>query len=134
MSVTRIRKTAKGRKFTHCRECQLAGNKKNYSPQKQSRWNREQGLKRYGLTIDDYENMAAQQGDACAICGRNPGKLRLAVDHCHTTGKVRGLLCADCNTFLGRLEKYMPLLSKCFDYLGVMNPLNPNNASSSCEQ
>lgn len=61
---------------------------------------------KYGLTEDDYSAMLEKQKGLCAIC-ENPcatGR-RLAVDHDHATGKVRGLLCLYCNRLLGRFEK-----------------------------
>lgn len=61
-------------------------------------------LKQYGLTLHDYYWMVEEQLGRCAICFKPPprGK-RLVVDHCHTTGKVRGLLCGRCNAGLGML-------------------------------
>ncbi len=56
--------------------------------------------RRYGLSRADYAAMLARQGGRCAICRRKP-KRRLETDHCHSTGKVRGLLCNKCNTMLG---------------------------------
>ena len=63
-------------------------------------------LKKFGLTGDEYDRMVHAQGGVCKICKRPPGTKwnRLAVDHCHTTGHVRSLLCMTCNTTLGRLE------------------------------
>lgn len=60
--------------------------------------------KKYGISLADYERMLAQQKGRCAICGDPPGKNRLAVDHNHQTGAVRGLLCVRCNTSLERVE------------------------------
>jgi hypothetical protein len=65
---------------------------------------------RYGITSADYDRMVEEQGNRCAICkefetAKKNGKvMRLHVDHDHATGKVRGLLCADCNHFVGWVE------------------------------
>ena len=71
------------------------------------KYDREYGLKnRYGITVDDYNKMLKEQNCCCDICGRHKleFKTRLAVDHCHKTGKIRGLLCYRCNTNLGIIE------------------------------
>ena len=57
---------------------------------------------RYGLSLQDYRAMRERQGNVCGIC-KTPGK-PLCVDHCHATGKVRGLLCRDCNLGLGNYK------------------------------
>lgn len=57
---------------------------------------------RYGLTIEQYESMKISQHNACAICGQVK---KLLVDHDHTTGQVRGMLCAGCNSGLGHYER-----------------------------
>lgn len=66
--------------------------------------------KRYGITLADYEKMLADQNGKCKICAAdkagNTGQC-FAVDHCHSTGKVRGLLCIKCNARLGWLERHM---------------------------
>lgn len=67
-------------------------------------------LKRaYGITIEDYSRMLSEQGGVCKICGepetmkhRGETTSSLCVDHDHSTGKVRGLLCGKCNTMLGK--------------------------------
>lgn len=70
---------------------------------------RKSNLAKYGMTLDDYDKMLADQGGVCASCGlpetgRNQhGIVSLAVDHCHTTGRIRGLLCMACNRTLGML-------------------------------
>ena len=79
------------------------------------RTNRRHMLKaKYGLTSDDYDAMSEAQGGLCAICqnpetrnarkGRGIGTQPLNIDHDHTTGQIRGLLCARCNSILGFLE------------------------------
>lgn len=62
--------------------------------------------KLYGITPERYSKMLQEQGGKCAICGGLPIQKRLAVDHDHETGKVRGLLCACCNMSLGQFEVY----------------------------
>jgi Recombination endonuclease VII len=58
----------------------------------------------YGLQKGEYEQLLQEQGGGCAICGEEcPSGRRLAVDHDHTTGVVRGLLCIHCNQAIGKL-------------------------------
>ena len=75
------------------------------NPEKIKRLYRVTNLKEFGLTIEDYDQMLLKQGEVCKICEKqcSSGK-RLAVDHCHTTGKVRGLLCSRCNQGLGHFQ------------------------------
>lgn len=79
--------------------------------------NRDSELRRrYGVSAADYDSLFKAQCGRCAICGERPtGKRRLAVDHDHRTGVVRGLLCAPCNTALGVVESGFP--AKAADYL-----------------
>jgi hypothetical protein len=58
----------------------------------------------YGMSLEDYATLLARQDGVCAICLKAPAKRRLCVDHCHATGKIRGLLCANCNAALGFLR------------------------------
>lgn len=64
-------------------------------------------LKKLGINENEYNEMFLKQNGVCAICSGKPDTQwkKLAVDHCHKTGKVRGLLCMVCNTMLGRFEK-----------------------------
>lgn len=62
--------------------------------------------KRFGLTLEDYAKMLEAQNGVCAICKTPPASnRRLAVDHCHTTRRIRQLLCTKCNTALGLLKR-----------------------------
>ena len=73
---------------------------------------------RYNITPEQYAEMSINQGNRCAICGNeetaqhnHTKKIqKLAVDHCHITGKVRGLLCQDCNRGLGKFHDVHRLL------------------------
>jgi hypothetical protein len=63
-------------------------------------------LSKYGLTLDDFARMMADQGGGCWICFRPPKKASLHVDHNHKTGAVRGLLCGMCNRkLIGIIER-----------------------------
>jgi len=65
-------------------------------------------LKPFGLTPEIYEEMLREQGGVCGLCLKPPAaKRRLAVDHCHQTNRVRGLLCHNCNLRLGQIERYL---------------------------
>ena len=76
-------------------------------------------LKRlYGLSLEEYNNMTEQQNSLCYVCNQPPkGGKRLAVDHCHTTGTVRRLLCANCNTTLGLVNEDINIMNKLIKYI-----------------
>lgn len=59
---------------------------------------------RYGITKEEYISMLEGQGGGCALCGVPESEKTLYVDHCHKTGKVRGILCPKCNTTVGQIE------------------------------
>jgi len=73
---------------------------------------------KFGITLDDYNKILSNQNGVCAICGEQckTGKM-LAVDHCHSTNKVRGLLCQFCNTGLGQFRDRVDFLNKAIKYL-----------------
>ncbi len=74
----------------------------------------------YGLSIEDYDLMVLNQDSKCAVCGSADSKdrwKRLAVDHCHSTGKIRDLLCYKCNAGLGLFNDNKEILLKAINYL-----------------
>lgn len=73
----------------------------------------------YGISIETYESMLKEQNECCKICETHQSKLkrRLAVDHCHTTGEVRGLLCHLCNQAIGQFKEDPEILEKAIKYL-----------------
>ena len=78
--------------------------------------------RKYGITAADYDLMADAQGGRCAICLGHPtpnsqGGATLHVDHCHATGRVRGLLCGRCNKGLGLFQDDPDLLVRAAWYL-----------------
>lgn len=86
---------------------------------KRSLSNRKSHLKRkYGLTLEEYDRMLAEQGGRCGICGRQPTRgVSLHVDHCHLTGRVRGILCFRCNNALGDFDHDTTLVTAAARYL-----------------
>lgn len=75
-------------------------------------------VREYGITLADYAVMLDFQHGRCAICGDFPAHDKvLHVDHCHLTGKVRGLLCPNCNHALGKLQDDPVKLRRAADYL-----------------
>lgn len=90
--------------------------KKN--PHKNRRIDKNTKLKRsYGITLDDYESLSKHQNDKCAICNKEEVGKRLAVDHCHATGKIRGLLCQKCNRALGMFQDDTKIIKNAINYL-----------------
>ncbi len=73
-------------------------------------------LRRYGITLVEYEALLLAQADRCACC-RNLAEKTLCVDHDHLTGKIRGLLCDGCNRSLGSLGDSVEGVEKALAYL-----------------
>ena len=84
-----------------------------------------QSAARYGVTVGDIERIKEDQGNRCAICKTHADDIPhasfkhnpLVIDHCHTTGQVRGLLCPTCNVMLGHAKDNVALLSAAITYL-----------------
>ena len=76
---------------------------------------------RYGISLDQYDEMLSQQGHQCAICHKDARKMTymLHVDHCHESGIVRGLLCAPCNVYLGAINDNPDAMKRGAEYLSV---------------
>ena len=103
----------------HCKECDKKRLAENYDSIKY----REQHLQRsYGITLNEYNQMLLDQNHQCAVCGTTePGGKhgKFMVDHCHTTGRVRGLLCKRCNIALGEVEDNTQVLQSMIEYLQI---------------
>lgn len=101
--------------------------KKN--PEKMKKWGREFHLKKfYGLTMGTFEVMNAAQAGKCAICS---DEVKMYVDHCHESNKIRKLLCFHCNTGLGHYRDNPTLLRAAADYLESHRPSPPSNTPDS---
>lgn len=105
---------------TRCAECEKARKRearKRYSHVDQDR---KKWLKyMYGLSVEQFKNLEISQNRLCAICGNKEQMShgRLSIDHCHTTNKIRGLLCSKCNTGLGQFKDNIKLLEIAINYL-----------------
>jgi len=77
-------------------------------------------VRKYGVDLAAYNEMLALQGGVCAICSKPESKEHhgvLHVDHCHSTGRVRGLLCRNCNHVLGLMRDDAALMIRAAEYL-----------------
>lgn len=103
-----------GRK-SYCRPCHTRLNAKWVNREKRPTYILRN---RYGLTLEDYEDLLQEQNGGCAICEASPPEnRRLSVDHCHKTGKIRGLLCNKCNCCLGMVDDNIDRLFDAIAYL-----------------
>lgn len=103
-----------------CKECEaaVARDKRAASPHLHRASLYRSNLRvNWGMSVEEFEAKKEAQGGGCAICGGESPRGRLAVDHNHDTGGVRGLLCASCNTGLGSFKDNPHLLTKAIRYL-----------------
>ena len=112
-------KWGKGPRAAYYREARAKDLKRN--PAHVRLKERRMNLSRYGLTIEEFDGMAAKQEGHCALCGLAPK--RLVIDHCHRTKRVRGLLCDQCNNRIGWFEKVG--VETLLKYLNQETPKNP---------
>lgn len=98
-------------KSNKCRECT-----KMHSKEDRVKNAARIGAQKYNSTIEEINEVLSKIN--CEICGASPKpEKRNFIDHCHTTGKVRGLLCDDCNMGIGRFKDNPDLLKKAIEYL-----------------
>jgi hypothetical protein len=107
-----------GRGATNCGECTRAYQLARYHDHKHERpWFANHIRRTYGITLDQYDALLAEQGGVCAICrGPSTGK-NWHIDHDHITGKVRAILCNGCNVALGQMRNSPEILRAAADYL-----------------
>lgn len=100
----------------YCRQC-MAGKRVLHRQKYPGRLRDGELRKRYGITLVEYERLSVSQGGVCAICKQAAEGYELHLDHCHATGRVRGLLCACCNTALGKFRDDVTILRAAADYI-----------------
>jgi len=98
-----------GKHRTECKDCR----------------NKKEAAHRYNITVEDIDNLVARAGNRCEICGIHASEVvhkqyttnPLVIDHCHTTGEVRGLLCPTCNSGLGHFHDDPEKIIKAAQYI-----------------
>lgn len=74
--------------------------------------------RKYGISLEQYDELLKAQQGVCAICATSCDTgMNLAVDHCHDTNKIRGLLCKNCNTAIGLLKEDLETMTKALEYV-----------------
>lgn len=105
---------------SHCRQCQRFHRVMNPGPSRDHSW--ASSIAKYGMTVESWHAMFAAQKGVCAICKQvDSTRIRLAVDHDHATGKVRGLLCRNCNVALGLFKDDPIRINEAAGYLAARN-------------
>jgi hypothetical protein len=118
-----------GKAKTYCKDCCSKRTQNNYSLEKQRVYLLK---KKYGITPEKYDEMLSEQDYKCYICHKHEDKLdrSLAVDHCHSTGKVRGLLCGNCNRFLGQINDDIDTAKRIYEYLQKHKDIQENSCKA----
>lgn len=107
------------RPFPVCKDCSNKHNNARYLIKKNKHY-----LKKYGISYTEFKNKSREQNDLCAICNE-PQKIinkkhnlnDLYIDHCHKTGKMRGLICSTCNLGIGQFNDSYDLFIRVARYL-----------------
>ena len=117
-------KGTKTGKSSRCKPCTIT-QKRNWNRKNKEKVHGQQIKQKYGIGLEEFNAMYKAQGGCCAICKTDKNDFRVtsrqhyrfAVDHCHETGKVRGLLCNACNRGIGFLKDDADLLEAAASYL-----------------
>lgn len=113
-----------GRYHSHCKSCITEANLQRYHQKNGKQQQKERSFKnltkRYGISPEIYEQERIKQEYKCILCGTHETKSthgRLHIDHCHETGKYRGLLCMNCNAALGSFKDNVEVMKKAIEYI-----------------
>lgn len=130
-------KSGKDGRKAYCKKCAYNYRKKwsDENPEKVTASRRKRGWRvNYNLAPEQYEEMLQKQKGVCAICKKVcSAKRALAVDHNHTTGAIRGLLCLNCNRGLSAFLEDISLFEKAKDYLQYYARFNTTRFQSQAQ-
>ena len=121
--ITEFASAGKGKKRSQCKPC-LARKKREYYKRNPDKARRRNLLTCYGITVEEFDKMAEAQNNCCAACLKPTDQLH--VDHDHNTGKVRELLCINCNLALGHVQDNIQRLIQLRDY-AIKHQCNPSS-------
>lgn len=107
---------------SNCKICQsLYAKVRNKSTRTKEKNRIDKLRQNFGLSIEKYNNMLEAQNNKCAICNIDQRDLKrnFDVDHCHKTGKIRGLLCHNCNVAIGLFRENTEVIQNSIEYLNL---------------
>jgi len=113
-SVSEFANRERNRLDSRCRTCERE-RLKDYRSRNKQKIRGKNFQDRYGIGLEDYEELKTRQHGKCGIC-KAEGRV-LYVDHCHSTNVIRGLLCNGCNTGIGMLQDSIKVLKRAVKYL-----------------
>lgn len=124
---------SKDGRVNKCKTCRSIYHKEHYNKPEVREKARDNMLKRtYGISLEDYNTILENQGGTCAICDKyiltqDPNASvpsSMPLDHCHNTGRIRGILCTNCNHLLGKAKDDVELLKEAIEYLEKHNEVS----------
>ncbi len=120
--TTATRRQLLNKKYIRNKEKTAIYNKsyKLKNKEKIAAWTRDYLLKAtFNITVEEYNKKLANQNENCDICKKHYSlfKRNLSVDHCHSTGRIRGLLCSNCNVALGHMKESPDNITNMLSYL-----------------
>ena len=119
-TVSSFRHSKLGYIRSYCRDCEAKEIRKYQLGPGRTKIKTRYLRRNYNRSFEQYQSLIDAQQGTCAICNKVPDakdRWTLQIDHCHKTGKVRGLLCVNCNTSLGKFNDDPVLLQKASKYL-----------------
>lgn len=95
-----------------------SGKPSEYYHANKDRWRNNEFKRKYGITVDDYNQLLTEQQGCCKMCGKHESELNksLCIDHCHHSGHVRALLCSNCNLAFGLLFEDTDIMKSMIKY------------------